>query len=98
MKTPAKETSTLAITSLISGILGWTLLPWLGSIVAIITGHMARKEIRNNPATKEGDGMALAGLIMGWAMVALSILSLIVIVLFFGGLLAVLGVTAANGG
>jgi hypothetical protein len=31
-------------------------------------------------------------------MVALSILSLIVIVLFFGGLLAVLGVTAANGG
>ncbi|HNV83498.1 MAG TPA: DUF4190 domain-containing protein [Arenimonas sp.] len=98
MNTPAKETSTLAITSLISGILGWTLLPWLGSIVAIITGHMARKEIRNNPATKEGDGMALAGLIMGWAMVALSILSLIVIVLFFGGLLAVLGVTAANGG
>jgi len=98
MNTPAKETSTLAITSLISGILGWTLLPWLGSIVAIITGHMARKEIRNNPATKEGDGMALAGLIMGWAMIALSILSLIVIVLFFGGLLAVLGVTAANGG
>lgn len=98
MNTPAKETSTLAITSLISGILGWTLLPWLGSIVAIITGHMARKEIRNNPATKDGDGMALAGLIMGWAMVALSILSLIVIVLFFGGLLAVLGVTAANGG
>lgn len=98
MNTPVKETSALALTSLISGILGWTVLPWLGSIVAIITGHMARKEIRENPATKEGDGLALAGLIMGWAMIALSILTILVIILFFGGLLAVLGAAAANGG
>lgn len=98
MNTPQKETSPLAIVSLISGILGWTLLPWLGSIVAIITGHMARSEIRANPDTKEGDGLALAGLIMGWAMIVLSILTLLVIILFFGGLLAVLGAAAANGG
>ncbi|MEO6172593.1 MAG: DUF4190 domain-containing protein [Arenimonas sp.] len=98
MNISAKETSPLAITSLICGILGWTVLPWLGSIVAIITGHMARKEIRANPATKEGDGMALAGLIMGYAMIIVSILTVIVIVLFFGGLLAVLGAAAANGG
>lgn len=98
MNTPLKETSPLAIVSLISGILGWTLLPWLGSIVAIITGHMARSEIRANPAIKEGDGLALAGLIMGWAMIALSILTILVIMLFFGGLLAFLGIAAANGG
>lgn len=98
MNTSAKETSQLALVSLISGILGWTLLPWIGSIVAIITGHMARKEIRANPETKEGDGLALAGLIMGWAMVAVSILTVLVIVLFFGGLLAVLGAAAASGG
>lgn len=98
MNTPMKETSPLAIVSLISGILGWTLLPWLGSIVAVITGHMARSEIRANPATKEGDGLALAGLIMGWAMIALSILTILVIVLFFGGLLAFFGIAAANGG
>lgn len=98
MNTPLKETSPLAIASLISGILGWTLLPWLGSIVAIITGHMARSEIRANPATKDGDGLALAGLIMGWAMIALSILTILVIMLFFGGLLAFLGIAAANGG
>jgi len=98
MNTPLKETSPLAIVSLVSGILGWTLLPWLGSIVAIITGHMARSEIRANPATKDGDGLALAGLIMGWAMVVLSILTILVIMLFFGGLLAFLGIAAANGG
>lgn len=65
MNIPVKETSVMAIVSLVSGILGWTLLPWLGSIVAVITGHMARKEVRSNPDTIEGDGMALAGLI--WA-------------------------------
>ena len=98
MNTTTKETSVLAITSLVCGILGWTLLPWLGSIVAVITGHMARKEIRLNPAAKEGDGLALAGLILGWSMIILSIVTLIIILLFFGGLLAVLGVAASNGG
>ena len=98
MNTSAKETSVMAIVSLVSGILGWTLLPWLGSIVAVITGHMARKEIRSNLDTKEGDGLALAGLIMGWSMIILSIVTLIIIILFFGGLLAVLGVAASNGG
>jgi hypothetical protein len=98
MNTTAKETSVLAITSLICGILGWTLLPWLGSIVAVITGHMARKEIRVNPESKEGDGLALAGLIMGWSMIILSILTLIIIMLFFGGILAVLAAASTNGG
>jgi hypothetical protein len=98
MDTPIKETSVMAIVSLVSGILGWTLLPWLGSIVAVITGHMARKEIRSNLDTKEGDGLALAGLIMGWSMIILSIVTLIIIILFFGGVLAILGATAANGG
>ncbi|MGH8107934.1 MAG: DUF4190 domain-containing protein [Arenimonas sp.] len=97
MNSPAKETSQLAIASLISGILGWTLVPFLGSLVAIITGHMARKEIRNNPETREGDGMALAGLILGWS----SVVCWIIGILLFGGLiLAAFGLlfTAANGG
>ena len=40
-----RQTSALAITSLVSGLLGWTFLPLVGSLVAIITGHMARAEI-----------------------------------------------------
>ena len=42
MNTP-RQTSTLAIISLVAGILGWSLLPLLGSLGAIITGHMARR-------------------------------------------------------
>jgi hypothetical protein len=86
MNVPARQTSTLAIISLIAGILGWTLLPFLGSIGAIITGHMARAEIRREPQRLDGDGFAVAGLILGWLSVVLWIIGILVFVLFFGGL------------
>ena len=92
-----RQTSALAITSLVSGILGWTLLPFLGSIAAVICGHMARAEIRRDPNI-DGDGMAVAGLVLGWVSIAfgvLAILLVIVAILFFGGLAAFI---AANGG
>lgn len=75
-----KRESTLAIVSLVTGILGWTFLPFIASIVAVITGHLAKKEIRESGGTMSGDGMALAGLILGYSMIALTILILIVIV------------------
>ena len=73
---PATRTSTMAIVSLIAGIVGLTLLPIIGSIAAVITGYMARKEIRASAGAISGDGMALAGLIMGWIGVVLSIVGL----------------------
>jgi hypothetical protein len=35
----------LALVSLISGLLAWTVAPFLGAIVAIVTGHLARREL-----------------------------------------------------
>ncbi|HVK53167.1 MAG TPA: DUF4190 domain-containing protein [Pseudoxanthomonas sp.] len=81
-----RQTSTLAVVSLVSGILGWTLLPLIGTIAAIITGHMARGEIRRMPDRLEGDGMALAGLILGWVAVAAWALGLVLVFALFGGL------------
>ena len=98
MNANIKQTSSLAIISLVSGILGWTLVPWLGSLVAIITGHMARAEIRRNPDTMEGDGMAVAGLVLGWLSIALTVLAIFAVILFFGGLAAFLAFAAAHGG
>jgi len=49
--TLVKRESTLAIISLISGILGWTIFPFIASIVAVITGHLAKKEIRESGGT-----------------------------------------------
>jgi Domain of unknown function (DUF4190) len=96
MNSPAKPTSTTAIISLVSGILGWTLLPFLGSVVAIVCGHMARAEIKRSNGMIDGDGMAIAGLILGWLSVALAVLSVIGIILFFGGLAAFLAILGAN--
>jgi hypothetical protein len=64
------RTSTMAIISLIGGITGWTILPFLGSIVAVITGHMAQSEIKKSGGMITGKGMATAGLIMGYLALA----------------------------
>ncbi len=74
------QNKTLAIVSLVLGILGMTvccggLLP---SIAAIITGVMARGKVNENPAEYGGSGMAMGGLITG--VIGL-ILGIIVIIL-----------------
>jgi hypothetical protein len=97
MNAPTRTTSTLAIVSLVSGLLGWTFVPWIGSLVAVVTGHMARAEIRREPERVEGDGMAVAGLVLGYAMLVLSVVGLLLIVLFFGGLAALLGYLGVTG-
>lgn len=58
--------SSLAIVSLVSGILGLTFFPVIGSIIALITGYMAKKEINNSSGTLGGGGSATAGIILGW--------------------------------
>jgi uncharacterized protein involved in response to NO len=70
---PVTKTSTMAIISLIAGITGWSILPFLGSIVAIITGHMAQSEIKKSGGKITGKGMAVAGLILGYLSIALGL-------------------------
>lgn len=83
---PIRKTSNLAITSLVSGILGWTLLPFLGAIVAVITGHMARSEIRKSNGELDGDGLAVAGLVLGWLSLALVVVGVFILFAFLGGI------------
>jgi hypothetical protein len=58
---PARRTNVAAVVSLIFGIL-WIF--YLGSLVAVIAGHTARKQIRRTG--EAGDGAAIAGLILGY--------------------------------
>ena len=82
--------SNLALASLILGILGWTAIPFLGSLGAIVTGHMAKKEIKNSPGTLGGDGMATAGLVLGYINAALFVCTcLTVLILTTAGLLTI---------
>ena len=70
---PAKPNSNLALASMILGMLGWTIIPTIGSIAAIITGHMAKNEIKSSMGALGGDGMATAGLVLGYANIALGV-------------------------
>ena len=85
---PAASTSTLAVVSLVFGILSWCLLPFIGAIVAIVCGHLARSDIRRAPhdTRQEGDGMAIAGLVLGYVHLFLWVIVLLVFlgVLFLG--------------
>lgn len=62
----APPTSNSATVSLIFGILAWVLLPVIGAIVAVIAGHMARREIAESGGRLGGDGLAIAGLVLGY--------------------------------
>jgi hypothetical protein len=90
----ARPTSVLAIVSIVSGLLGIVgsilVVPLVASIVAVITGHLARGEIRRSQGAMDGDGLAIAGLVTGYAMIALALLLVLAVVLFFGGLAALL--------
>jgi hypothetical protein len=63
----AAPNSTLAIASLVLGILGWTLLPIVAAVIAVITGHLAKNEIKKSAGQLAGTGMATAGLILGYS-------------------------------
>jgi Domain of unknown function (DUF4190) len=83
----AVRTSGTATASLVFGILSWIALPFIGALVAVILGHAARSEIRRAPpGTIDGDGMAVAGLILGWVHLAIFIGAIVLIFMFFGGL------------
>ena len=87
---PARSprTNGLAIASL---ILSLTVF-FFGAILAIIFGVIARRQIRESSGTQGGDGLALAGLIIGIVQLALSVgVVVLVAVLIANGSLPHLG-------
>ncbi len=69
------------------------ILPLIGPIAAIIAGHMAKKEIKASAGTVGGNGMATAGLIMGYIMLALIVVVLCLVLLTFLGFFTIAGVS-----
>ena len=92
---PAPSTSTLAIVSLISGIVSWFLLPFIAAIAAVITGHMAKNEIKRSNGMLGGNGMATAGLVLGYVQLGLGLCVCIVVaaMLAFGMTIPLIGNT-----
>jgi hypothetical protein len=68
-----QKTNGSAIASLVLSILG---LFGIGSLLGIIFGHRARKEIRASGGYEGGEGLATAGIVIGWVTLVLFALAL----------------------
>lgn len=73
----AEPNKTLAIVSLVCGILSLTCCGIITGIAAIVTGFIARKKATEDPANFAGSGLAMAGIIMGAISILLTILFVI---------------------
>ena len=92
----APPNSTMAIVSLVAGILGLTLFPLLGSIVALVTAQMAKREIEESGGTIGGENLARIGMILGWIGLALGLCFCCIFVASFA--LPFLMIAAEEGG
>jgi uncharacterized membrane protein YjgN (DUF898 family) len=68
-----------AVISMILGILSLVSFSILAGIPAIILGKMSRNNIRASSGRLGGEGMATAGIVMGWVSVALLGLGVLVV-------------------
>ena len=69
------KTNTLAIVSLVASLIG--LVSGIGFIVGIICGHISLSQIKKTG--EQGRGLAIAGLIIGYVGIVLSIIITIVV-------------------
>ena len=60
---PAKRTNGFAIASVVSAVF-W--MWWLGSVAAIVMGHVALRQINNSGGRQTGRGLAITGLALGY--------------------------------
>jgi hypothetical protein len=66
------KTNGLAIAALVCGIAGFIL--FIPAVLGIIFGFIARAQIKNSNRTQKGEGMALAGIIVGFAWLVVLVL------------------------
>jgi hypothetical protein len=75
---PPRSTNGLAIASLVLGIV-WVY--WIGSILALIFGYVAKGQIDNSGGTQGGRGMAIAGIVLGWVGIAVLLIGIVALAL-----------------
>jgi len=73
-----KSTNGLAVASLVLGLAGWVVCG-IGSVLAIIFGFIAQGQIRQSQGRQGGEGMAKAGIILGFIGVALLVVYFVLV-------------------
>jgi ABC-type phosphate transport system permease subunit len=71
----------MAIASLVMGLI-W--LYWIGSILALVFGYIAKNQIDRERGRLTGRGMATAGIVLGWLEIGALVLGVVVgVVVYF---------------
>jgi hypothetical protein len=65
---PLRETNGSAIVSVVLGVLWFA---GIGSLLALVFGYRARRQIKNSAGAQKGSGLATAGIILGWIGIAI---------------------------
>jgi hypothetical protein len=81
----AGQNKTLAIVSLVLGILSIPCCGVLTGVPAVIVGFIAKSKINSNPSEYGGAGLALGGIITGVLGTIIGII-LLIVQIFLGGL------------
>jgi hypothetical protein len=79
---PGRPTNGNALASLILGV-ALFVVPCVApvtSIIAVILGYKARREIEASGGYQDGAGLATAGIILGWIGVGLTVLGIVILV------------------
>lgn len=74
-----------AIASLILGIAGLVMCPLVPSIFAVVLGNKAKERLAREPGL-EGEGLAKAGVVLGWVGIAIGSVVVLALLAAGGGL------------
>ena len=72
-----QSTNGFAIASMVLGII-W--LYWIGSILALVFGYIAKKQIAQSNDREGGGGMATAGIVLGWIGAAMLVAFIVILI------------------
>jgi hypothetical protein len=67
-------TNGMAVAALVLGIVGCVGLWLIGPILALVFGYVSKGQIDRSGGAQEGRGFAVAGIVLGWVGIGLSIL------------------------
>jgi Domain of unknown function (DUF4190) len=65
---PFRETNGSAVVSVLLGVLWFA---GIGSVLALVFGYRARREIKSSAGRQKGSGLATVGIILGWIGIAI---------------------------
>jgi hypothetical protein len=76
---PARQAPASGVAALVSGILGVTVLPLIGAVLALVFGYQSQRETAAEP-DRYSDELGRIGRVLGWVGLVLAAVGLVAVV------------------